>query len=543
MPLPISLRRPLAAALVLATLAAGGCQHSPTPTPTPPTTQATGGGIEKPAVQQPQIVPVAALPATFPPPPPDVADGAPGVVETWDAFSMRAAGQLVRVGYSRTTVMPTKGQGGQPVVRTCNFTRTVLERAGQPVQQDLQVISLDTPEGRLVAFETRMGEVVTTGVVHGSQLEISTNSAGRTEQRTIPWQAEWGGLFAAEQSVRRTPLKPGEKRTVRGMMPMFNEPGDTVLEAVDYETVELPSGPRKLLKVQATMQIGAQRIESTQWADEKGETLKTIVPAVGQESFRTTKEDALRRSTGAPLDLLVSSTVLLPGGFPGAQQTRKAVYLAKVKSGKIDGVFSNCPSQQVLLRNEETAEVIVSAIRPDTKLDGAAAKPTADDLAPSSYIQSDDPVIVRMASSIAPGETDPWKIACALEKHVDETIRVKDFSQAFSTAAEVARTLEGDCTEHAVLFAALCRARKIPARCAFGLIYFEPLRGFAFHMWNEVWIADRWVPMDPTLGQGGIAADHLKLGDTSLSGPSPLTDLLGVITAFGRLQLEVVSAE
>ena len=98
---------------------------------------------------------------------------------------------------------------------------------------------------------------------------------------------------------------------------------------------------------------------------------------------------------------------------------------------------------------------------------------------------------------------------------------MKNFSQAFATAAEVARSLEGDCTEHAVLLAALCRARKIPARVAFGLVYYPPQKGFAYHMWNEVWIADRWVPLDATLGLGGIGADHIKLGDSNLSRQQP----------------------
>ena len=91
--------------------------------------------------------------------------------------------------------------------------------------------------------------------------------------------------------------------------------------------------------------------------------------------------------------------------------------------------------------------------------------------------------------------------------------------------------------------AALCRARKLPARCAFGLVYYPPEKGFAYHMWNEVWIKDRWIPLDPTLGRGGIGADHIKLGDSNLSGGSPLADLLNVIQVFGRLEVEVLEAE
>ncbi len=540
--------KPLAALALLALVAASGCQR-PSTGPTPGSTQTAGGRIAAP--DSPPQVPTAAPAAsdTFPPPSPDEAEGRAGAVEIWESFAMSGGGgQSVRVGYSRTIVSQTAGPGAQEVIRTSNFTRTVMERAGQTIQQDMQMISLDTPDGRLVAFETRMpsgsGQIVTTGAVRGSQLEMQIASPGRTERQSIPWQSEWGGLFAAEQSTRRQPLVPGEKRTVRGLVPMLNVPGDTLLAAGDYEMVELPSEPRRLLRVDAAVQMGPQTIHSTHWADERGETLKTIIPAVGQESIRTTKDDALRQSAGGKLDLLVSSTVPLAGELHNPQETKRVVYRARVKNGSITGLFAECPSQQVKLVDERTAEITVIAVRPNsTSSNLTEEQPTLDHLAASSYIQSDDPAIVQMAASVAPGEADAWKLACALEKFVDGTIREKNFSQAFATAGEVARSLEGDCTEHAVLFAALCRARKIPARCAFGLVYYPPLKGFAFHMWNEVWTGDRWIPMDATLGLGGIAADHLKLGDTSLSGASPLAELLGVIPAFGRLELEVVKAE
>jgi len=158
-------------------------------------------------------------------------------------------------------------------------------------------------------------------------------------------------------------------------------------------------------------------------------------------------------------------------------------------------------------------------------------------------IQSDDPQIVAMAAKAVPPSDDSWKTAVALEQYVSRTIKKKNFSQAFATAAEVAQSLEGDCTEHAVLLAALCRARKIPARVAFGLVYYPPQQGFAYHMWNEVWIADRWVALDGTLGLGGIGADHIKLGDSNLSSTTGLAAMLPVVNVFGRLELEVVSAE
>jgi transglutaminase-like putative cysteine protease len=94
-----------------------------------------------------------------------------------------------------------------------------------------------------------------------------------------------------------------------------------------------------------------------------------------------------------------------------------------------------------------------------------------------------------------------------------------------------------------VLLAALCRARRIPCRVAIGLVYYPPQHGFAYHMWNEAWLEGRWVPLDGTLGQGRVAADRLKLADTSLSGGSGLTAMLPVVQVFGRLELEVVAVE
>jgi hypothetical protein len=62
-------------------------------------------------------------------------------------------------------------------------------------------------------------------------------------------------------------------------------------------------------------------------------------------------------------------------------------------------------------------------------------------------------------------------------------------------------------------------------------------------MWTEVWIQDRWIPLDATLGMGGIGGAHLKLAHSSLQGTSAYAELLPVVQALGRLQLEIVSVQ
>jgi Transglutaminase-like superfamily len=531
----------LALAMLALSLAVGCQQSAPMPGTANTTTQPAAVGIGE-AGDRGQGTGDRGQSETFAEPPADDLGGGQLVQEFWDAFSMQGK----RIGYARTTIAEVNNNGRE-LIRTSNYMRTEMQRSGQNVAQELTLTSWDTPQGEFVHFESRMlspGQVVAVGAVKEGQLGIDVSTVGPPQSHKLPWQREWGGLFAPEQSLRKDPLKPGQSRTVRSLLPIFNIPGNTHLVAEAYESVDLPGGAARLLKVRAVLEVATQKIETILWVNEQGETLKSLVPGIGQESVRTTKADALRRSVGGQYDLLLASTVPLKGTLPDFQQAQRVVYRAHLKAGAIASLLADCPSQRVQSIDEQTADITVVTVRPNqpAKLDKASILPTDADQASNNFIQSDDSQIAAMAAHVEPRETDAWKLACAFEKFVDDTIRLKSFSQAFATAAEVCRSLEGDCTEHAVLMAALCRARKIPARVAFGLVYYPPEKGFAYHMWNEVWIADRWVPMDATLGQGGIGADHIKLGDSNLAGGSPLADLLSVIQVFGRLELEVIEA-
>jgi transglutaminase-like putative cysteine protease len=270
------------------------------------------------------------------------------------------------------------------------------------------------------------------------------------------------------------------------------------------------------------------------------------MPALKQVSYRTTKERALAESTGT-FDLGERTIVKVARALDEPHATRRVRYRATIKSGDIAGLFATGATQLVdKTVNPNSVDILVRSIRPVDALGTefpADVPPSDDDSLPNSLIQSDDQQIQELASQIAPGAESKWDIAVALERHVRELIQNKGFTQALSSAAEVVRTREGDCTEHAVLLAALCRARGIPSRVAIGLIYYRPSAGFAYHMWTEVWIEDRWVPLDATLGQGGIGAAHLAVSRSNLNGVDPLTQFLPVLQLIGNLNLEIVSVE
>ena len=132
-----------------------------------------------------------------------------------------------------------------------------------------------------------------------------------------------------------------------------------------------------------------------------------------------------------------------------------------------------------------------------------------------------------------------------MEKYVRDKLTKKNFSTAMASAAEVAQRMEGDCTEHAVLLAAMLRAKKVPSRIAAGLVYVDSLNSFGGHMWTEAFLAGEWIPLDATLGKGGIGPAHLKMADSALDedAPLPVSTFLPAYQALGKLKIDVLKAE
>jgi hypothetical protein len=451
-----------------------------------------------------------------------------------------------RVGYSHVT---TK-QLADGELQISNLTEIALTRFGQKTSQTIEVNFVEAADGAPVRFQcvVKSGETVntqSTGKWEGDRLQVTATTQGQEAKLEIAWKPEYGGPFADALALLRQPLKPGEKRSLMAFLPSLNQLAEIELAAGEFETAKLLDDEANLLRVEAVVKArtpaGMQKLASTYWVDQQGEVLKSYLPQLKQTTYRTTKEKATAPSKGS-FDLAAATTVKLSRPLTNPHASKSITYKATLPEGEIEGVFVEGPTQQVKLVDQHTCELAVRAIRPGDpdKLETPDTKPTPDDLAPNTLIQSDDPRVVKMAGSVLPEEKDAWTLAKALEAHVHRAIERKNFSQAFLTAAQVAEELQGDCTEHAVLLAALCRARQIPARCAMGLVYYPQGQGFAYHMWTEAWIDDRWVPLDATLGRGGIGAAHLKLAHSNLKGADAYSAFLPVVRVLGQLQLEVL---
>ncbi|MGA2031819.1 MAG: transglutaminase-like domain-containing protein [Thermoguttaceae bacterium] len=464
--------------------------------------------------------------------------------ETWDIYRIRDA----RIGYGRTTVRDVEDHGRR-LLKIDGLVHLTVSRYGQPTEQEIRCQSTETLDGDLVDFrsEIRQGPTpaVTVGRVVGDHLQMEMTTEGKKMSGSISWSSDCRGPFGMEETLLRRPMKPGERRTFRALDPS-NQVTEVEMTAADYEQTPLLAGTFDLLKIQCLMRLpDGQKLRETIWADRAGETLKVRPETLGIEILRAPKEVALAKIDLKDFDLGRAIRVKVDRPVPSAHGSKRVCYRVRLDDGNPAEAFCSTASQRVKPIDPHTAEVTVYAIRPGQggNPDAPADPPTEADKAANNFLQSDDPQIVADAREAAGAQSDPWQVALALERFVHKAIVHKDFNQAFATAAEVARTREGDCTEHAVYLAALARARGIPARVAVGLLYMPQTQTFDYHMWTQVFVEHRWIPLDATLALGGIGGGHLEVAHSNMQGLSAYSTLLPVVQVVGRLHVEVLSAE
>ncbi len=426
-------------------------------------------------------------------------------------------------------------------------TRLSVKRFDTPTETELRFSTLETPEGKLLECRSAVGlgpsAAATEGRVVGEQMELTMTTTGKSTTDRIAWSAEYGGFYAVPLSLLRSPLKPGEKRPLKALDAADNQVATIEMSAGEYERVSILGHPRELLRIDSTSSRGEQSLRETLWADAHGAIWKTRSEVLGIETIRATREAALGDTQAVELDLATKLSIPLAKPIADAPRTRRVRYRVQLEGDDPAKYFPQGSSQEVRSIGPHTAEITVYAVRPKSELRGrgAADLPGDGDRQPNHWIQSDDPRIVAAAKQASLASTTSWEIAVALEGAVRRIIHDSGYSQAFDTAADVIASGRGDCTEHAVLLAAMARAQNLPARVAIGLVA-KP-DALVYHMWTEVYLQERWIGLDATLAQGGIGAGHLKLAHSDLRAHPPWQACCRWRSVAGRLKIEVLEVE
>jgi len=174
----------------------------------------------------------------------------------------------------------------------------------------------------------------------------------------------------------------------------------------------------------------------------------------------------------------------------------------------------------------------------------------ADGLASSFIVDHDDPAVRQLAAQLQagraragtaqpPGPPGGAEVVAFVARHM----RTRYEANA-SLASEVARSLQGDCTEYALLTAALARALGLPARMVQGVAIVQAEgRWQAYgHAWAQTLEGGRWTLRDSALAGFPGPVYYMPFAAMDDEGPGYRLTLL---RAQGRLpqRIEVLGPE
>lgn len=366
------------------------------------------------------------------------------------------------------------------------------------------------------------------GILNDRVLTLTSYSQGvpQTQQINLPEKPYFPD--AMEELIKTRKLKPGDVLKI----PYF----DPTTQSSATATVRMDEkGTTMVLGREITarkVEINFMGMISELWFDDEYRLVKNYSPNLGLEMIPMSKTDALAEIEPAnAFDLLSFFAVRIePPIKPAADLNRLRLELQEITA---EGLDLSDAGQKIIAAEPLTLEL--SRINPADlpSLSLPMSEPRAF-LQPSVYIQCDHPAIIKAAQEMLNGETDGRRAVAKLTEGVYRLLR-KNPTASLPSALDVLKTKEGDCNEHAILFAALARSAGIPTKICVGLVN---LYGDAYwyHAWCAVWLG-AWVPVDPTFNQFPADLYHLKLKEGEIS------EQAQVLRVVGKLKIKIISYE
>jgi hypothetical protein len=428
-------------------------------------------------------------------------------------------------------------------VTTTNSMKMSLSRGPAAVGVTSVEKSVETLDGKPLSFKTvqLMGAMSTT--VEGTlgedgKLKVKTTAVGTVKEQEMDWPKD----ALMSEGLRLQSLAKGLKEGTSYTARMFDI---SSLRAMDANitigpvvSVDLLGRVVKLSEVVAVLSSPMGKLTVTTYVDEKQDALKTITSILGMnmEILACNKEFALSPNDTAT-DFFDKILVASPSPLKNLKAARGFTY----KVEPIGKAALEFPTTDEQTSAPGEGKTVLLTVRPIPLAKGEAFPYTGKDanllgaMKPTKFLQSDDKRVAALAVQAVGDAKDSAEAAARIEKFVRKYISKKDLSVGYASAAEVVESRQGDCTEHAVLVAALCRASGIPAQVVMGIAYVPSFGNkkdvFGPHAWARAWVGGRWVSLDAALD--GFDAGHITMG----CGDGDPSDFFGVVNLLGNVKV------
>jgi hypothetical protein len=417
-----------------------------------------------------------------------------------------------RVGWSVDEIKLAKRDGKDVLVATSESYMVTLFDGEKSTKADKSTYTYslegDGPMLHADVFKEDDGKAITrVGALVGKKFEITTTQGGRKSKRavtvpkdTLAHQREFEDWLGAER-------KAGDRREKWGVTweEADIDQKETYTIKGSKETV-LAGVKTRLLTVE--VESDGAKMPAEVFPDGKVYTAEVG----GLLMLKMEPEKVAKALDGKLVDLMSAASVVLEKdlGLFGREVDSLKLELTDVGDFKMPESH-----RQVVTAGKGSVTV---ELKRDFKVEEGAALTKEQEkrwTRSTPRIQCDEKAIREKAEEIVGDEKDAQKRARKLARWVFRTLK-KSYSDNADTALEVLDHKAGDCTEHSLLYVALCRSLGIPAREVGGLAYVrasKPLLGW--HAWAEIHDGHQWVSVDPTWDQFFVDGTHLKLSEGS----------------------------
>lgn len=437
-----------------------------------------------------------------------------------------------------------------------------VTRAGAPLELESVHHCEETIDGQPLRFASRLVmagvPLHIDGTVGAGQVRLVLRQNERRQELAFPWRngacMDWG----LQRAISQSSLAAGSHFRVEQYQPelRYDEPLPVTVTVRGRRPCAELGREAILLEIIVGDGSASTRLES--WLEADGRTLLSSAEMAGLRFvLRSVKaEEALADWLSA--DIFAAALVPIAAAIPNGGQAVR--FVVRWKSGTGPSLeWPETARQQLLAQYPDRTVLLVRSGEAAWKKSSggtvSTVEPGSEYLAANAVIDSEDPRVAALArewrQGLASGtgtETvNRWALARELRLATSRYITKKNLGVGFATAGEVARRPEGDCTEHAVLLAAVARACGLPSRVAAGLVYVPPGEGsvplLGYHLWTQIWFDGDWWDFDAAMPNTEQEPFRLAMACSSLGRESVPGLGLALQNVIGQIAVEIQTVE
>ena len=472
------------------------------------------------------------------------------------------------IGYESLTTTEVDDSNGEtsvfsspektPVVSRRRETHLKLKRFGNDLSVSAHLETVETIDGVLQSWSLRRTAADGSAIQRSATWDAARQAFLIRGGATDPTKSE----LLQSRVQPRSPILPAWLATPDLERPqqwssavLFPETSaivDIEIRQLSPQSLRLKDGSTIAVTRHDYWPTNQPELRSSVYYDKEQEVVMVEQPLLGKSLrfYRTDAATALGAENLESLDLQFMTS--LPLRRPLLNPERSDVVRMMISVGVSEQI--SLPSSDFQAVEQKAPNtLIVKLTHPKTTTDEAGPathlrnnKPLDRKFTDSSrWINSTDDNVRRMAVIGGGAVSDPHEKCKRLSSYIRSHLRPAAFSTSLRSASEVAKSRRGDCTEYAVLLAAVMRSEGVPSRVAVGFAYVPNPASFAPHMWTEAWIDGQWIPFDATLGGEVNPVTRLKVTDSPLSENVTSGTLLFIplLNFLGRATVEILPEE